>query len=426
MSQKNPQFSIVLPTKDRPELVLHCLKLLLDQDFQHYEIIISDNGNIPLTETEALSELLSDFKVKYVRPLKRLNMCENWEYAIQFVKGDWVTIISDKFMFSKNFLSVISRVKNLYSYGVVTWQFEHFECKNVNNECLNGDYHPLMKPYNSIEYSALEELVRRFEFSQPLFYRKHRNRNNYGKIYSGFVHRSVIKKVKENFGLMFPPCSPDFTSMLGILNENPNCLDVGISLMLVLNVSEYSYGEQTKKSIEKCIESSTYYFSSKEEFKESMLFQGVWFGHSANISADYLRASQLSQYGPLKQSKINEANFLGWAQKEVQNIDDSNYVEKERLLSEIHNQLKKCKESPYLESDAHACQYEIYHSGLVKSNETLNNVEASELAYLHWVKGIAAPRKSVFGDGLSIYDAVKYQQEYVCTSVNMLGLKHAF
>ncbi|NUZ09602.1 glycosyltransferase [Pseudoalteromonas sp. McH1-7] len=426
MSQQYPQFSIVLPTKDRPELVLHCLKLLLEQDFQNYEIIISDNGTIPLTETKALCELLSNVKVKYVRPINRLNMCENWEYAIQFAKGEWVTIISDKFMFTKHFLSSISKLENLHSYDVVTWQFEHFECKEVNNERLNGEYHPLMKPYNSIEYSASEELERRFEFSQPLFYRKYRNRNNYGKIYSGFVRSSVIKKVKENFGLIFPPCSPDFTSMLGILNENPKCLDIGISLMLVLNVPEYSYGEQTKKSIEKCIESSTYYFSSKEKFRESMLFKGVWFGHSANISADYLRVSQLSQYGLLKQAEVNKVNFLGWALKEAQNIDEPDSCEKELLLLEINNQLSKFRGSPRLEDDVEACEYEIYHSGLIKSNVPVSNVAASELASLHWEKGIAAPRKSVFENGLSIYDAIKYQQDYVCTSVKMLGLKHAF
>ena len=47
---KQPFFSIVIPTKDRPILLEDLLASIFNQEFQNYEIILSDNSDDNLTQ----------------------------------------------------------------------------------------------------------------------------------------------------------------------------------------------------------------------------------------------------------------------------------------------------------------------------------------------------------------------------------------
>ena len=45
MSSRQPFFSIVIPTKNRPEYLRESIQSVLLQDFTDYELIVSDNFN---------------------------------------------------------------------------------------------------------------------------------------------------------------------------------------------------------------------------------------------------------------------------------------------------------------------------------------------------------------------------------------------
>ncbi len=54
-----PLFSIVIPTRDRPNLLKDAIQSALEQEFDDYEIIVSDNSTNSETQ-----KLVSEFESK--------------------------------------------------------------------------------------------------------------------------------------------------------------------------------------------------------------------------------------------------------------------------------------------------------------------------------------------------------------------------
>jgi len=86
-------FSIVIPTCDRPHLLKSTLKAALSVDYDNYEVVVSDNYSTP--ETYEVVKSLENHKVRYFRASHRLNMADNWQFAYQQAKGDYIIILGD-------------------------------------------------------------------------------------------------------------------------------------------------------------------------------------------------------------------------------------------------------------------------------------------------------------------------------------------
>lgn len=64
-----------------------CVQSILKQDYQNYELIISDDNS-----TDGSSEYLQSLEhpnLTIVEPKERLSMTEHWEWALSFAKGEW-------------------------------------------------------------------------------------------------------------------------------------------------------------------------------------------------------------------------------------------------------------------------------------------------------------------------------------------------
>ncbi len=64
-----PRISIVIPTRDRPGTLGFALRTCLDQDFEDFEVVVSDNCSPPATRE--VVESFADRRIKYVAPLRR-------------------------------------------------------------------------------------------------------------------------------------------------------------------------------------------------------------------------------------------------------------------------------------------------------------------------------------------------------------------
>lgn len=89
----SPVVTILIPTRDRAETLLHCLKTVRQQPNQNIEILVSDNLSGP--EVKAVIDSFSDNRIRYIRTPERLGMTEHWNWAIKQISGDWVTILGD-------------------------------------------------------------------------------------------------------------------------------------------------------------------------------------------------------------------------------------------------------------------------------------------------------------------------------------------
>ncbi|MBU1312329.1 MAG: glycosyltransferase [Gammaproteobacteria bacterium] len=424
-----PCFSLVIPTRDRPDLVVRCLEFIRRQTYNSFEIILSDNGSVPLSK-EIYSTLLDDHRFRYVRPEQEMNMADHWEFAVSFATGDYVSVLSEKFMLRPDALSVLADLVKLHHPGIMTWQFERFEVSG--NDVSVGHYHPLMKPSFARFYSPAEELRRRFSFETPVFSRTLRHMNSYGKLYSGCVRRDIIENVRKNFGRVFYPYNPDFTSMIGILNESDSAIDVGQSLMIVVFADGFSTGDSTKISLAATAQYFENYQETFEDFSTHSLFEKCWVGHNNIIAFDYQQLKNKSMKGPIKHLEIDKVNLFSWMLRDlsfVQDFGDFDKTEIERNY-QFHQSnfdvLQKNKINSNLASlqNEMPCPYEIFHSGLTKIESMPANISPSLLAIMHWKEGVAPPRKNVLLDGQGIEKAMDFFYKYSVASLSLLGVSH--
>lgn len=229
-----PFFSIILCTRNRPELIENILFSLRYQDFQNFEVVLSDNSDPFLREKNLnLSKKYYFNGLKYIETNRLLSMHDHYNFAIEHVSGEYIGILTDKSLLKKNALQTLYDVLNKQTFDIVNYQ--HTGClwypKNFwtwislsdeNNEESELEF-----------YNPKEELERRFSFK---FNRSHSGKYyNFGKLFFGFYHRSIIQKVKKKYGKLFHHFSPDYNSTVLALSLSLNAAYHPKNLVFAVN-----------------------------------------------------------------------------------------------------------------------------------------------------------------------------------------------
>src|SRR5262245_33198696 len=87
------RFSVGIPTRERAETLQYDHGPCLDQEFDNYEIIVSDNCSSPATK--AVVDAAASRKVRYVRTPEPVAMSNNWEFGVSHARGEYVVLIGD-------------------------------------------------------------------------------------------------------------------------------------------------------------------------------------------------------------------------------------------------------------------------------------------------------------------------------------------
>ena len=93
MSERQPKVTVVIPTRERADVLAFALRTVTAQDYARLEIVVSDNASHD--HTRAVVEAVGDPRVRYIHTGRRLSMSENWEFALRHAEGDWITILGD-------------------------------------------------------------------------------------------------------------------------------------------------------------------------------------------------------------------------------------------------------------------------------------------------------------------------------------------
>ena len=92
----SPFFSIIIPTRNRYETLQYAIRTVLSQEFDSFELIISDNSDpANLHEVKLIREYLDDERVRYCRPASVLSMSDNWEFAVSNANGEFIIVFGD-------------------------------------------------------------------------------------------------------------------------------------------------------------------------------------------------------------------------------------------------------------------------------------------------------------------------------------------
>ncbi|MDQ2854169.1 MAG: glycosyltransferase family 2 protein, partial [Chloroflexota bacterium] len=233
-----PRFSIVYPTRHRPEFVRQALRILDTQRHGSFEVVVCDNYVDPALSCEQICRDSGLANLKYVRPPRPLGMVENWNHALPFATGDYVAYLTDKMFVLPDALGLIERaIDSARGPDIVSWTGDAFNPATWADYFGDGMYvgvSSLVRSERYRRFSPARELNRRGRADVS---RGEQSWSDYsrGKLVFGAYRRELLERIVQRYGAVFHNISPDYTSMVLGLTEAHDAIELALSCVVSVN-----------------------------------------------------------------------------------------------------------------------------------------------------------------------------------------------
>ena len=204
-----PRFSIVMPTRNRAQLLQYALQSALDQPQADLEIVVSDNDS--RDDTPAVAHRFGDRRIRYVRTPETLAMPDSWEFALAHATGDYVTFLCDDDAFSPRLLSAVDAVIRGHGVEVVCWRRHTY-------------VHPswyVPEQRNVLQYARTTGGVTIFDSRaalQALCGDLSVRQGSRGPLMlNTMLSRRIVEAARARMGRFFLPPSPDYSTYVAVL-----------------------------------------------------------------------------------------------------------------------------------------------------------------------------------------------------------------
>jgi hypothetical protein len=125
----SPEFSIVIPTRERAATLSSALKACLAQNYADFEIVVCDNCSSP--ETRRVVDEIASPKIVYHRSPVALSMRDNWNLAYSLTRGRYVIYIGDDDSLMPFALRVLSDLFSRENVPAVRWDSVIYSWPNI-------------------------------------------------------------------------------------------------------------------------------------------------------------------------------------------------------------------------------------------------------------------------------------------------------
>lgn len=232
-----PTFSIVYPTRDRPAFVAEGLRILALQGQGSFEVIVSDNYTDPTQSCEAACRAAGLADVTYVRPPRPVGMVENWRFALEHSRGDYLLFLTDKMFVLPGALARIeSALAAAGGAEIACWTSDAWDPVAFPDYLGAGTYTSFSRdaaePWTAFDPGAElsrrgRAAVSRAEMTAPDYVR--------GKLLFGAYSRGLVDRIMARFGHLFWTINPDYTSMVLGLSEARGAIELARSSVVSVN-----------------------------------------------------------------------------------------------------------------------------------------------------------------------------------------------
>lgn len=199
-----PRFSIVIPTRNRPETLGPALATCLNQSFEDYEVVVCDNG-----DSSAAAEVVAAAaspRVRYLAPSQPLAMSANWERALEEARGEYVTVLGDDDGFMPYALRELDQLISGTGAKAIQWNRGIYTWPTIG---IAGEASLLQVPLarTITEVDGRDQINRVIRFEAGA--------DSLPMIYCSVIHRELIEKHKALAGRVFLNVYPDVYSAFG-------------------------------------------------------------------------------------------------------------------------------------------------------------------------------------------------------------------
>jgi len=200
--------TVIIPTRERSDTLYHTIRTCLSQDYEQYEILVSDNYS--RDETKDVVYSFSDSRIRYINTGRRVSMSRNWEFALSHVNEGYVTYLGDDDGLLPNAIREAVFAIDKTKSSALTWRKVEY--------CWPS--HPESSAKNILRISLENQLFRcrtdRMIRDCASFWTAY---NRAPCIYNSLVDTVVTGKVMKRTGSFFKSVTPDIYSGFAIASQ---------------------------------------------------------------------------------------------------------------------------------------------------------------------------------------------------------------
>jgi glycosyltransferase involved in cell wall biosynthesis len=200
-----PKITVIIPTRERADVLRDAIRTVTSQDYDNLEIIVSDNDS--RDDTKDIVHCIDDKRLRYLNPGRRLSMSEHWEYALSHVSAGWITIIGDDDGLLPNSVDAIAKIIRSTGVKAIRSRICSYSWPSVTGKAFGRLAVPLKVGLEIRECSPWLARVMSGHcsyFELPMLYN------------GGYVSVSVLDAIKSKTGCVYRSCIPDVYSAISI------------------------------------------------------------------------------------------------------------------------------------------------------------------------------------------------------------------
>jgi len=203
MTSTPPFYSFVIPTRDRHDVLGPAIQTILAQTRDNFELVVMDNYSTP--ETRQVVDSFASPRIRYVRAPERLSMLDNWEFALDHVKGDYVHYLGDDDGMFPDSVEIATHLHGQYPGLSLTWQSVHYFWP----DCIIPSHRGL----GQMRVGRVVE-IRDSRWALGEAYSGRLHQADLPTIVFSFVPRSTIEQARKKYGRYFWFRAPDVSSAI--------------------------------------------------------------------------------------------------------------------------------------------------------------------------------------------------------------------
>jgi len=347
-----PLLSIVIPTKNRQRYAFSTIKSILSISHKSLELIVHDNSDSNNLEKK-LSESIKDSRLVYRYNNSPLSAIHNFDYAMQFVNGEYVCFIGDDDGINPEIMRVIEWANKNDLDAIIPSNPVTYAWPSVKNSGELTIY-PFTQKYNKIDVS--KNLIF-FLNSGAVYYLNYK----LPKVYHGIVKKKCLDQVYNKLGYYFGGLSMDIFSSIAISSFYPKKV---VSIDYPITIAGTSYESNKTHRTEEAKDtklSNAPHFNNRGPYKWSnsvpSIYSGtsIWAESGIHALEDLNRFDLISEINRYKMvaeialdSHQNQKRMLNTFLNPKQNkykyikyYFEKNRIRLKRLLAKIFNRLFK-------------------------------------------------------------------------------------
>lgn len=242
--RSTPFFSILIPTFRRPDLICVAIESVLRQNYDDFEVLVSNNGACSKTR-DSVALYLGDHRVNYIENDVVLSMVSHWDKITRLSNGRYVLILTDRCLLKQGALhylwSYICSVKR--KIEIISWPWDLYLDKL--DVLLPADS---KSEQNVLEIDSNHYLKKLATTIEGVDYVMPRGMNS-------CVDASFLKELIARYDQVFRTIAPDVTFSFYCLMNSRSISYINNSLMVSRGVNVSTGGRAYLTTIEEYLTS---------------------------------------------------------------------------------------------------------------------------------------------------------------------------